>query len=105
MSNYLKSAIATIYGEEDDFILLGLTGRTGSGCSTVAGILQAEMSITKNSLFFGDNPENNEHRKQKIIRNHFEKTWEPFCLIQASSVLTLLLVESGVSEVMGFVKN
>jgi putative protein kinase ArgK-like GTPase of G3E family len=47
MSNYLKSAIAAIYGEDDDFILLGLTGRTGSGCSTVANILQAEMCEIK----------------------------------------------------------
>ncbi|MGZ8556285.1 MAG: hypothetical protein ACXWVX_07900 [Sulfuricurvum sp.] len=105
MNEYLKSEIASIYGKDDDFILLGLTGRTGSGCSTVVGILQAEMSEIKHSLFFGDNPENNEHRKQRIIKNHFEKTWEPFKLIQVRAVLTLLLVESGIDEVMDFVKE
>lgn len=105
MDNYLKSAIANIYGEDDDFILLGLTGRTGSGCSTVAKILRTEMSKINHSLFFGDNPANNEDRKQKIIKNIFEKTWEPFKLIQVRSVLTLLLVESGIDNAMKLVED
>lgn len=45
MNNYLKSAISIIYGEDDDYILLGLTGRTGSGCSTVSEILQSEKIL------------------------------------------------------------
>ena len=48
-SNYLKSAIEKIYGKEDDFILLELTDRTGSGCSTVASILQSEQNVIKQS--------------------------------------------------------
>jgi adenylylsulfate kinase-like enzyme len=49
VSNYLKSAIEKIYGKDDDFILLELTGRTGSGCSTVASILQSEQNVIKQS--------------------------------------------------------
>lgn len=105
MNSYLKSAIGTIYGKDDDFILLGLTGRTGSGCSTVAKILQTKKEDIKHSLFFGDNPKNNEDRIQKIIKKHFESTWETFQLIQVRSVLTLLLVESGVSEAIDFIKD
>lgn len=105
MNNYLKSAISTIYGEEDDFILLGLTGRTGSGCSTVANILQSKKTAIKHSLFNGDNPNTNEDRKENIIRRHFEKTWESFSLIQARSVLTLLLAECGTDKAISYVKK
>lgn len=34
--------IEQIYKLRQDFILIGLTGRTGSGCSTVAGLLKEE---------------------------------------------------------------
>lgn len=106
MTTYLKSAIDDLYGKNDDFILLGLTGRTGSGCSTVAKILQNESADQiKHSLYFGDNPENNGQRKQKIIKNHFEKTWAPFNLIKVRSVLTLFLANEAPEKVIGYTKK
>ena len=35
-----KSAVKNFYKERQKFVILGLTGRTGSGCSTVAKILE-----------------------------------------------------------------
>lgn len=91
--NYLKSAISKIYGEEDDFIIIGLTGRTGSGCSTAASILRSEKSVIKNSLYNGDSPSDNEQRKEKIIYRHFLAKWEPFLLLQVRSVITSFLLD------------
>jgi len=91
--NYLKSAISKIYGEEDDFIIIGLTGRTGSGCSTAASILRSEKSVIKNSLYNGDSPGDNEQRKEKIIYRHFLAKWEPFLLLQVRSVITSFLLD------------
>jgi deoxycytidylate deaminase/dephospho-CoA kinase len=92
-TNYLKSAIASLYGDEDDFILLGLTGRTGSGCSTAASILQTAKSEIKHSLFSGDSPASNNDRKEKIIARHFAATWTPFLLIQVRSLITSFLLD------------
>ena len=48
MSN-TSTAINKIYEERQKFIILGLTGRTGSGCSTVANILTQDRNfIEKN---------------------------------------------------------
>lgn len=105
MTDYLKSAVSSIYGEDDDFILLGLTGRTGSGCSTVAEILTREKGRIKHSLFSGDDYESNEQRKQNIIRMHFDKTWDGFDLIQARSVITLMLAEYGADNVIDYIKE
>lgn len=96
-TNYLKSAIERIYGDDDDFIVLGLTGRTGSGCSTSAKILQANIDEIRHSLFSGKNPSNNEQRKERIILRHFEATWTPFLLIQVRSIITTFLLDEKIS--------
>lgn len=97
-TNYLKSAIGRIYGDEDDFIVLGLTGRTVSGCSTAAKILQAGVEDIRHSLFSGENPNSNEQRKERIILRHFRTTWTPFLLIQVRAVITTFLLDKEVNE-------
>ena len=94
MSKYTKNSIEKLYGSDDDFILIGVTGRTGSGCSTVANILNSKEEDLKHSLFQGSHPENNEHRVEKIIFNRFKGSWKPFLLIQVRSIITLMLAES-----------
>lgn len=92
-TNYLKSAIGQIYGDDDDFIVLGLTGRTGSGCSTTAKILQSKTEAIRHSLFSGDNPASNEQRKERILLRHFKATWTPFLLIQVRALITTFLLD------------
>jgi deoxycytidylate deaminase/dephospho-CoA kinase len=103
MNNYVTAAINTIYEGEDDHIVIGLTGRTGSGCSTVAKILQMQTNDLKHSLYRGDNPSNNSERKERIIFRHFEKTWVPFQLIQVRSVITLSLFDDGLQPAIDFI--
>ena len=105
MGEYIDSAINMIYEGENDHIVIGLTGRTGSGCSTVAKILQCSLNDLHHSLYKGDNPTSNDERKQKIIYRHLLKTWHQFQLIQVRSVITLLLIENGVDSAMKFIKN
>ncbi|MDP5145890.1 deoxycytidylate deaminase [Shewanella sp. ULN5] len=105
MENYLSSAISKIYGEDDDFILLGLTGRTGSGCSTVAKILASPKENIRHSLFKGDCPADNSKRKEKIIVKHFEHSWQPFILIQVRSVITLMVAEQDKAKVNKFLSS
>lgn len=97
-TNYLKSAIRQIYGDEDDFIVLGLTGRTGSGCSTAAKILQSGIEDIRHSLFSGENPESNEQRKERILLRHFRATWTPFLLIQVRAVITTYLLDKEIGD-------
>jgi deoxycytidylate deaminase/dephospho-CoA kinase len=105
MSTYIRSAIDTIYRKDDDLIILGLTGRTGSGCSTVAKILCSSKEEIRHSLHSGDSLVNNEARKNRIIRQHFEKNWRPFQLIQVRSVITLLLLEKDIEEILEKLKT
>ena len=36
-------AVSELYKEKENQIIIGLTGRTGAGCSTVASILKREF--------------------------------------------------------------
>ena len=40
--SWLMEVVKQIYKLRQNFILIGLTGRTGSGCSTVAKVLETE---------------------------------------------------------------
>jgi deoxycytidylate deaminase/dephospho-CoA kinase len=97
-TNYLKSAIRRIYGDDDDFIVLGLTGRTGSGCSTAAKILQSSTEDIRHSLFSGENPVSNEQRKERIILRHYKATWTPFLLIQVRALITTFLLDAEIEK-------
>jgi deoxycytidylate deaminase/dephospho-CoA kinase len=104
-TNYLKSAIGKIYGDEDDFIVLGLTGRTGSGCSTAAKILRSRREDIKHCLYAGEKPSTNEQRKERITLRHFKATWTPFLLIQVRAVITTFLLDTDIDEALDFFKE
>lgn len=104
-TNYLKSAIGKIYGDEDDFIVLGLTGRTGSGCSTAAKILRSRREDIRHCLYAGEKPSTNEQRKERITLRHFNATWTPFLLIQVRAVITTFLLDSDIENALDFFKE
>ena len=87
-NEYLASALDKLHSKNEDFIMIGLTGRTGSGCTTAANILSSEKSSIEHSLFNGDVAENNIQRKEKILGKYFDKNWQPFTHLRVSSVLT-----------------
>ncbi|MGF1689666.1 deoxycytidylate deaminase [Photobacterium kagoshimensis] len=96
MSNnneYLASALKKIHSKNEDFIILGLTGRTGSGCTTAAEVLAKPIEKIQHSLYSGDNPKDNSQRKEKIIRKYFNQNWQPFLHLRVSSILTMMLLE------------
>src|SRR4051812_11506467 len=69
-------------------LVLGLTGRTGSGCSTVA-----DEILTKNS--FGDlswpdmaqPSRDHEDRKDRIVEDWLRRHWKPFRKLQVSQLI------------------
>lgn len=90
---YLNSAVKKLYSDDEEFIVVGLTGRTGSGCSTVAAILKSDSAAINHSLYSGENPSSNEQRKEKIVLRFFKRAWRPFFLIQVRSIITTFLLE------------
>lgn len=80
--------VKQIYKLRQNFIVIGLTGRTGSGCSTVADILCAEIGSLKSShKEFNDSKIDNDVRKNRIIDKFIRENWKSFTSIKASDVI------------------
>ncbi len=101
MSNsneYLTSALEKLHSKNEDFIIIGLTGRTGSGCTSTAKILSTDKAELKHSLFSEPTAENNLQRKEKILNKFYHKNWHPFIHLRVSSILTYLLLDNLTEE-------
>jgi len=84
----IAKAIDTIYNEREQFIVIGLTGRTGSGCTTVSKILQSEnFSDLKLREPKSTDFSTNDERKYQIIYNYAKKHWNPFYRISMTDMI------------------
>lgn len=101
------NAICKIFEERKNFIIIGLTGRTGCGCSTVANFLckdfkslQPPEALRRESI---------EDREYSIIYNYAKETWTPFRLIEMKHVIFTFILEYDFDEFLkyidDFVKN
>lgn len=105
MNNY-RSSVKKVYSELEDIIILGLTGRTGSGCSTVAEILSTqkfgELALTKpkHSEF-----KDLEERKYTIVHRFMSKNWKPFTTIEVSSIIISFIVEQNFKDFKDFIQK
>ena len=75
MKNSLNQlAIQKLYDNRQKFILIGLTGRTGSGCTSAAKILSSKFQDIKLPQPYSC--QTNEDRKYKIIYKFSKKKME-----------------------------
>lgn len=96
-----SSAIINVYNEYKDFLLIGLTGRTGSGCSTSARILSSgSFNLPESS----DAPYlKNESRKYKIIKKYINKQENlQFHHLQVKTIITDYIVDLGFDDFCTF---
>ncbi len=85
--------IHAIYDNRERYIIIGLTGRTGSGCSTAASIL--EKSIKELKLVKPKELKHNanENRKYSIIKRFVQNNWSPFVWIKIKDIITSFILE------------
>ncbi|MCE5286098.1 MAG: hypothetical protein LLG02_09670 [Pelosinus sp.] len=105
MSN-ISNAIDLIFQNRRDFIIVGLTGRTGSGCSTVADILSQEKFET----LYSPKPivgccEDNEERKYNIAYNYLKQNWKQFNRIRVTDIITSFLLENEFKMLIEYLKE
>ena len=90
------SLISNLLSERSNFILIGLTGRTGSGCSTAAKLLtdlnlkfpeETQVNYEKESYFLGL-----DKKRYGIVKNYANMNHHPFFLIKISDLITSKLL-------------
>jgi dCMP deaminase len=93
-----KEIIDVIYKNRKNFILLGLTGRIGSGCTTAAEFLSKTVKDHNLKDICIDDKSHDAKRKKYIIHEYYKKHWYPFEIITMSDIITLFIFKNSYKE-------
>lgn len=94
MANY-NNAVNKLFSEKENLIILGLTGRTGAGCSTASDILGKEYKNLDLDYKKCDEYNLNDEYKFNIIKEYIGEgqRWIPFTRIEGSCVILSYIFE------------
>lgn len=104
----LLSSVEKVYQKKERLIILGLTGQTGAGCSTVAKILKTN-SFSK--LHLRKPPEykfaNADERKYDVIYKYMAEPtrWIPFVTIEVSSIILAFVLQSAPTKLIHYLQE
>jgi len=101
----MKKPIKKIYSKKEQFILIGLTGQIGSGCTKTAQFMKETKKEHNLPEKFIYNNSSDRDRKRYIIYNHYINTWKPFEIISASDIITTFFLETSIKNIRLFLKE
>lgn len=99
MARDITAGIEQAFSERSDLLVVALTGRTGSGCTTTAEIMCKPYSDLAISI--GDFTEP-EARKIAIAKNFLGQQWVPFKQLTVSTVILSFLIEQEIDAIKAF---
>ena len=100
------NAVNIIFQERSNFIIIGLTGRTGSGCTTAAKILlESDFNKLALQIPIDCNFKENDERKYRLIYNFAKENWLPFKVIEMSVVIASFVFERGYSNIRKYFED
>jgi deoxycytidylate deaminase len=109
MENQSVQLIGNLLSERSNFVLIGLTGRTGSGCTTAATILEKddpeypllhEIKLDNSDYFDGL-----DKRRYEIIRGFSIKNHKKFFSIKVSDLISAYLLNINQDDLIEFIRN
>lgn len=107
--NYNDEMISKVFLERNKFAVIGLTGRTGSGCTTAATILESGNQNTpelkeityKGKAFFEDLNE----RRYSVIKKYYDTNKKAFFSIKVSDLISAYILTKEIDTVFDFIKE
>lgn len=104
-----QQMLSSLTNERNRFILIGLTGRTGSGCTTAAGILSKKDPEypTLDDVRIGDKEyfEGLDKRRYEIVKNFSSKNHSKFFSIKVSDIISAYLLKLSNIELEHFIQE
>lgn len=87
-----KQFISQLFLENSQFILVGLTGRTGSGCTTTANILESKKPNFPEPEHLNGFYKGLDVERYKIVRKYAEQHWSNFYSIKVSDLISTYIL-------------
>lgn len=103
--NTSKDAIKMLYKERKQFIIIGLTGRTGAGCSTVAKFLEMDFDQISAPTPKDQDFNSNEERKYKIVYRYAKENWQQFIKIKVRNIITSFIIQEDFDTFRSYLKR
>ncbi len=107
--NYNDEMISKIFLERNKFAIIGLTGRTGSGCTTAATILENDAQkapelkdITYNGQDFFHDLNN---KRYTVIKNYYDTNKKAFFSIKVSDLISAYILNKSTDTVFDFIRE
>ena len=92
-----------LFQKTGKYIIIGLTGRTGSGCSTASKILSEEIIFAPSASELYANE--NDSIKYRIAKSYVSQNWRPFYSIQVRSIITGVLLRLKYEEFVSLISD
>lgn len=100
MANY--KIIKKLYDTQEDFIVIGLCGKTGSGCTTAAEMLQKSFK----ELDIRDHIDSNyglyEQQEYNLLYKFAKVNWRPFHRVKTSALITATTLSDSSEDLLNF---
>lgn len=99
----IAEGLKGLFERRGQFIVLGLTGRTGSGCSTAANLLTKTFGELRLEPIASPLA-TVEQRKHRVIHEFVEKNWQPFVEVSVTLTIVTFVIEAEASALEAFMK-
>lgn len=101
--------ISSLFHERSKFIVIGLTGRTGSGCTTTANILERDRpefprveDVKYNKACFFSGLDSNRYQ---IASRYATENYKPFISIKVSDLISAYFLRLPLEEAVSFIES
>lgn len=101
----MNVAAEEVFKNRNRFIIVGLTGRSGSGCSKAAEMLSSEFQDLALPPVCLSETSTDHDRKKFIIYNFAKKNWKKFFKIKVSDIITTFILECTFKEFSDYIFN
>lgn len=91
-----------LFERQQDFIVVGLCGKTGSGVSTIANILNKEFSDLNLGIETPQGFSDYEKHEYRILYDFAQKNWDKFYLIKTKALIIARVLSSSEDEFLDF---
>lgn len=88
-----QDAVRRVFRERENFVIFGLTGRTGSGCTSAANLLSKNFESFYLPTPQGPGCLDFDQRQYRVAYTYLKQTYDRFTIIRASDVISSFLLE------------